>query len=73
MTKEELLDYLASAQTATAEQAALDLGILYPAAAMAFLRLSRQGLMKRYIDPETGIYWYCLSARGCARLEFFHS
>ena len=73
MEKQELLEYLASAGTSDAMEAASVFDVTYATAAMAFLRLSRQGLIKRYIDPESGVYWYCLSARGRARLEFFHS
>jgi len=46
------------------------LGVSYPAAAMALLRLVRQGLAARYREPETDVYWYELTAKGEARLDF---
>jgi DNA-binding MarR family transcriptional regulator len=73
MEKQELLEYLANAQESDATEVASVFDVTYAAAAMALLRLSRQGLVKRFIDTESGMYWYCLSPRGRARLDFFHS
>lgn len=46
-------------------------GITYAAAAMALLRLARQGLVHRYLDADDRLYFYELSERGHARLAFF--
>ena len=53
-----------------AHDVAETLGVAYPAAAMALLRLVRQGLAARYRDPESNLYWYELTAKGEDRLDF---
>ncbi|MCI0409041.1 MAG: ArsR family transcriptional regulator [Acidobacteria bacterium] len=68
MTKRELLNYLAEVGEADASEIALALEVSYPVAAMALLRLVRQGLASRFVDPDRGIYWYRLSDRGQDRL-----
>ncbi len=73
VTKSEILEYLYESKGADAFEVAVHMGFDYPAAAMALLRLSRQGLVERLVDPERGIYWYRLSPRGRARLKYFHS
>jgi predicted ArsR family transcriptional regulator len=70
MSKRQLLTYLDEVRHADAEQVAEELDIGYSAAAMALLRLTRQGLAERRVDPDRGTYWYRLSARGRARLEY---
>ena len=72
MTKRQLLTYLDEVRHADAEQVAEELEMDYAAAAMGLLRLTRQGLVERRIDPDRGMYWYRLSARGRARLEYFN-
>ena len=71
MTKPELLQYLADAGEADAHEAAWALGVPYPVAAMGLLRLVRQGLASRFVDPARGTYWYRLSDRGHDRLVYF--
>ncbi len=71
MTKRELLEFLAESAEAGATEVAAAFGVPYPVAAMGLLRLARQGLASRYIDPERGTYWYSLSDRGHARLAYF--
>ncbi len=73
MTKHALLEHLAEIESADAIDVADTLGITYAAAAMALLRLSRQGLVHRYLDADDGLYFYELSERGRARLEFFQT
>ena len=71
MDKHELLDYLAQVGSADAFEVAEAFGLEYPAAAMALLRLARQGLVTRSVDNASGLYWYALSAHGQARLDYF--
>jgi len=71
MTKHDLLAYLAEVGEAEATEIADALGVPYAASAMALLRLVRQGLVGRAIDPRRGTYSYRLTDQGHARLEFF--
>jgi DNA-binding MarR family transcriptional regulator len=71
MTKHDLLEHVAESGRADATDIADSFGITYPAAAMALLRLARQGLVHRYVDPDDGLYFYELSERGHDRLAFF--
>jgi DNA-binding MarR family transcriptional regulator len=73
MTKHELLQHLADAGQAYAMDIANTFGITYPAAAMALLRLARQGLVHRYVNTNDGLYYCDLSDRGHARLKFFQT
>ena len=70
MTKRELLEFLAESAEAGATEVAAAFGVPYSVAAMGLLRLVRQGLASRYIDPDRGAYWYGLSDRGQARLAY---
>jgi DNA-binding MarR family transcriptional regulator len=71
MTKHALLEHLADVESARAPEIANRFGLTYAAAAMALLRLARQGLVHRYVDADDGLYFYELSERGHARLAFF--
>ena len=73
MTKPELLYFLARHESADASEVARAFELPYPAGAMALLRLTRQGLVERRLDPESGLYWYALSAQGRARLTYFEA
>lgn len=73
MTKQNLLEHLVEAGNAGATEVANVFGISYPAAAMALLRLVRQGLVHRYVDPDDGLYFYEVSDRGRDRLAFFRN
>ncbi len=73
MTKHELLTYLHTSTGADADDIASTFGLAYPAAAMALLRLARQGLAIRLLDPDTGTYWYRVSHHGKARLAWLDS
>jgi len=73
MTKHALLEHLGEIESADAIDVADTFGITYAAAAMALLRLTRQGLLHGYIGADEGHYYYELSERGHARLEFFQT
>lgn len=72
MTKHDVLDYLASTSEAEAQVLANALGIPYATAAMALLRLVRQGLASRSVDSHRDAYAYRLTDHGHARLAFFN-
>ena len=71
MTKHDLLEYFDDAGQADAHEVAQLFELPYATAAMALLRLTRQGLAQRYIEPESTVYWYALSDRGAERLAYF--
>lgn len=73
MTKPDLLGFLADHKSADAFEVARAFELPYPAAAMALLRMTRQGLVERRLDPESGLYWYALSDHGRARLAYFEA
>lgn len=73
MSKHDLLAHLADVGQADASNVATACGLSTSAAAMALLRLSRQGLVHRYVDADDGVYFYELSERGHARLAFFQA
>lgn len=73
MTKPDLLGFLAAHKSADAFEVARAFELPYAAAAMALLRLTRQGLVERKLDPESGFYWYALSDQGRARLAYFEA
>lgn len=72
MKKQKVLEYLSDVQDADAFELASALSVSYPTAAMALLRLLRQGLVCRYLSEEDGTYWYRLSDKGHARLAYFN-
>jgi DNA-binding MarR family transcriptional regulator len=73
MTKHDLLEHLADVGSADATDVAGAFDTAYAAAAMALLRLARQGLARRYVDVDRGLYFYELTERGHARLTFFRN
>ena len=73
MTKYQLLAFLAQRSDADAHEVAWAFELPYAAAAMALLRLTRQGLVLRHIDPEDTVYVYALSDRGAERLAYFNT
>jgi len=73
MTKYDLLQHLADREETTAGEIAKAFRLTYSAAAMALLRLSRQGLVRRYLEPDAGLYYCELSERGRARLSFLRA
>ncbi len=73
MTKVELLAFLAQRDDADAHEVAWAFDMPYAAAAMALLRLTRQGLVLRHIDSEDTVYVYALSDRGAERFAYFNT
>ena len=73
MTKPELLRFLAHRGDADAHEVAWAFDLPYATAAMALLRLTRQGLVLRDIEPEDTVYVYALSDRGAERLAYFNT
>jgi len=71
MTKHNLLAYLAEIGEADAAEIANALGVPYATSAMALVRLVRQHLASRTVDPHRRLYVYELTHRGHARLAFF--
>lgn len=71
MTKHDVLAALAEAGEAGAAEIAEALGVPYATGAMALVRLVRQGLAGRRLDPPRGTYSYWLTDHGHARLAFF--
>ncbi len=71
MTKHALLAHLSNVGEADAAEMAAALGIPYATSAMALLRLVRQHLASRVVDPHRGLYAYRLTDHGHARLAFF--
>jgi len=72
MQKHDVLSFLGTARGADAAEVASALGVPYPTAAIALLRLTRQGLVTRSIDPASGLYWYALTPRGRERLRYLN-
>lgn len=73
MTKLELLAFLDDSGGADAFQVAEAFDVDYPAAAMALLRLSRQALIARHVDGDSGLLWYDLTDHGAKRLAYLEA
>ena len=71
MSKQEILEFLAQHEHGDAFDLAERFAVPYATAAMALLRLNRQGLVERRIDPVGSTYWYRLNTRGRSRLQYF--
>lgn len=71
MDKQELLEHLNRNECASAEDVASAVEMSYSATAMALMRLVRQHLAARYIDPDTQLYVYEITPNGEARLDYF--
>ena len=71
MDKCELLEFLAMHEYAEANDVACAFELTYSAAAMALMRLVRQDLATRYIDPEHNVYVHELTSKGEARLDYY--
>jgi DNA-binding MarR family transcriptional regulator len=69
--KQDVLEHLARVSRADAIEVAQAFRLPYPAVAMMLLRLLRQGLVARYADEDSALYWYELTAKGEARLRYF--
>jgi len=71
MNKATLLYMIDSIDQADAVEIAETLDLDYSSAAMGLLRLVRQDLAARYVDPETHRFVYEITPKGEARLEHF--
>lgn len=71
MSKQALLQILTVHEDLDAASVAHELGCTRAAAGMLLVRLTRHGLIQRAFDPEDCVYFYCLTAKGRARLAFF--
>lgn len=69
MDKIDLLEFLTDHASAGIADVAAEFEVTNPAAGMALLRLLRQGLVARYLDPDRPLYWYALTPKGRARLN----
>ena len=71
MNKIELLEYLDSHDPTDADDIADVMQMSYSATAMALMRLVRQDLAARHIDPDTQLHVYEITPKGEARLDYF--
>ena len=71
MNKIELLEYLDSHDPTDADDIADVMQMSYSATAMALMRLVRQDLAARHIDPDTQLHVYEITPKGEARLDYY--
>lgn len=71
MNKIDLLEYLDANKRKDAYEIADVMHMSYSATAMALIRLVRQDLVTRCIDPDTQLYIYEITRKGEARLDYF--
>ena len=71
MDKIQLLEYLDTNEHSDADEIAHVMGMTYSATAMALLRLVRQDLAARRIDPDTQLHVYEITPKGESRLDYF--
>ena len=73
MDKVAILNYLAQVPDAPASEVANALAASLQAAAMSLLRLVRSGLASRALDVTRGVYYYRITSKGRARVQYFSS
>lgn len=73
MGKLAILRYLAQVPDASALEMADALAASLPAAGMGLLRLVRSGLASRALDATQSIYYYSITAKGRARVQYLSS
>ena len=74
MTKKiEMLRFLEKEPDQDARQVAEALKVSSEAAGMLVLRLFRQGLLQRELDPDNRMYFYSLTPKGWDRLHYFRN
>ena len=71
MDKIQLLEFLDTNEHQDVDQIASVMDMSYSATAMALLRLVRQDLAARHIDPDTQHLVYEITPKGEARLDYF--
>ena len=70
MDKVEILRYLAQVPDAPASEAATALAATLPATGMGLLRLWRSGLASRAFDVTRRVYYYSITPKGRARVQY---
>ena len=73
MDKMAILEHLAQASEATAADVASALGVTLAASGVGLLRLVRAGLASRTLDLDRGVFYYTLTPKGRARLDYLSS
>ena len=73
MEKVAILRYLAQVPDAPASEVADALTTSLPATGMALLRLVRSGLASRTLDLTRGVYYYAITPKGRARVQYLSS
>lgn len=73
MDKVAILTYLAQVPDAPASGVADVLAASLPATGMGLLRLVRSGLAARALDVTQGIYYYTITPKGRARVQYLSS
>jgi len=68
-----ILRYLAEVPDASASEVADALAASLPAAGMGLLRLCRSGLVSRALDSTQGVYYYAITRKGRARVQYLSS
>ncbi len=71
MNKIELLEYLDSHDPTDADDIADVMQMSYSATAMALMRLVRQDLAARHIDPDSQLLVYEITPKVEGRLDYF--
>ena len=70
MDKVEILRYLAQVPDAPASEVADALAVSLPATGMGLLRLWRSGLVSRAFDVTQDVYYYSITPKGRARVQY---
>ncbi len=73
MDKVALLKYLARVPDAPASEVADALAAALSATGMGLLRLCRSGLASRAVDVTEGVYYYSITPKGRARVQYLSS
>jgi DNA-binding MarR family transcriptional regulator len=73
MDKVAILSYLAHVPDAPASELASALAASLPATGMGLLRLVRSGLASRAFDVNLGVYYYAITPKGRARVQYLSS
>ena len=73
MGKLAILRYLAEVPDARASEVANALAASLPATGMGLLRLCRSGLVSRALDSTQGVYYYGITPKGRARVQYLSS
>jgi DNA-binding MarR family transcriptional regulator len=72
MDRLDILNLLANAPELDGAAVAERLNGSREAASMLLLRLVRQGLVRRELDPDDGVFFYSLTPKGIARRRYLN-